>query len=237
MLVVDDTVAGFANVDVFPHSDILLTSLTKSFSGLADVMGGSVVLNPLSPHYETLAPLFKSTFRNDFFAADAEVLLANSHGFLERTRTLNRNAEAMANFLHMAKGLPNSPVVDVQYPSLLPTKVNYDAVKRPATDELPDPGYGCLLTVNFESVETATAFYDRCGFYPSPHLGGHVTIVFAYNMMVFSKKPAECAEMRALGVKEEGVRISAGLEKEEDLIDTLRDALDAAIEVKKSRAS
>ncbi|KAH6898562.1 pyridoxal phosphate-dependent transferase [Thelonectria olida] len=237
VLIVDDTVAGFANVDVFPHSDILLTSLTKSFSGKADVMGGSIVLNQMSPHYEALAPLFKSTFHNELFAVDAEVLLSNSHGFLERTRILNRNAEAMANFLHDAKSLPNSPVVDVQYPSLLPTKPNYDAVKRPATSDLPDPGYGCLLTVNFDSVDTAIAFYDRCGFYPSPHLGGHVTLVFAYNMTVFSKKPAECAEMRELGVKEEGVRLSAGLEKEEDLIDTLKDALDAAIQVKKNMAS
>ncbi|KAI5466109.1 pyridoxal phosphate-dependent transferase [Mariannaea sp. PMI_226] len=232
VLVVDDTVAGFANVDVFAQGDILLTSLTKSFNGQADALGGSIVLNPLSPHYDGLAAIFKATYRNELFASEAAVLLANSHDFIQRTAVLNRNAEAMANFLQGAKSIPNSPIINVQYPSLLPSKPNYDAIKRPATPELPNPGYGCLLTVEFDCVESAIAFYDRCGFYPSPHLGGHVSLVFPYNMLVFTKKPAEAAYMRELGVKEESVRISSGLEKEEDLIDTLKDALDAAIKTK-----
>ncbi len=39
-IVVDDTVGNFANVDVLPYADILVTSLSKIFSGYADVMGG-----------------------------------------------------------------------------------------------------------------------------------------------------------------------------------------------------
>ena len=39
-LVVDDSVGSFANVDVFEVADVLLTSLTKSFSGYSNVMGG-----------------------------------------------------------------------------------------------------------------------------------------------------------------------------------------------------
>ncbi|KAM0342763.1 hypothetical protein ACHAPU_009255 [Fusarium lateritium] len=227
-LIVDDTISGFANIDVLSHSDLLLSSLTKSFSGYANVMGGSIVLNSLSPHYQTLQPLFKESHHNELFAADAEVLLSNSKDFLERTKILNRNALAMANFLHQAISLPNSPVVNVQYPSLLSSKVKYDALLRRGTPELPEPGYGCLLTVEFTNVEAATAFYDKAGFYPSPHLGGHVTIMFAYNMVVFGKKPEEKAYMHELGVREASVRISAGLEHEEDLIDTLEDALQAA---------
>ncbi|KAK7414319.1 hypothetical protein QQX98_006836 [Neonectria punicea] len=237
VVVVDDTVSGFANVDVLAQSDILVTSLTKSFSGQANVMGGSVVLNPLSPHYAALVPLVKSKHHNELFASDAAVLLANSHDFLQRTRILNRNAAAIAAFLHDVRSLPDSPIAKVQYPTLLPTKPKYDAVMRPCTPELPDPGYGCLLTVEFDCLEATVAFYDRCGFYPSPHLGGYVTLVFAYNMAVFSKRPEERDHMRELGVKEEGLRISAGLESEEDLIDTLRDALDAAIQAKKDIAS
>ncbi|WAO83806.1 Hypothetical protein NCS54_00100600 [Fusarium falciforme] len=233
VLIVDDTVSGFANVDVLPQSDFLLTSLTKSFSGQSNVMGGSIVLNPLSPKYDVLKPLFKETHHNELFASDAEVLLSNSHDFLERTKILNRNAFAMAKFLHDAKEAPDSPIINVQYPGLLPSKPEYDAVMRRGTPELPEPGYGCLLTVEFSDVECAMAFYHRCGFYPSPHLGGHVTIMFAYNMTVFGKKVEEREYMRGLGVKEESVRISAGLEDEGDLIDTVRDALEAAIEAKR----
>ena len=39
-IVVDDTIGSFANVDLMHVADIIVTSLTKSFSGFADVMGG-----------------------------------------------------------------------------------------------------------------------------------------------------------------------------------------------------
>lgn len=39
-IVVDDTIGSFANVDLIQVADIIVTSLTKSFSGFADVMGG-----------------------------------------------------------------------------------------------------------------------------------------------------------------------------------------------------
>ena len=39
-VIVDDTIGSFANVDVMGVADIIITSLTKSFSGYADVMAG-----------------------------------------------------------------------------------------------------------------------------------------------------------------------------------------------------
>lgn len=233
ILIVDDTVAGFGNVDIFGYTDILLTSLTKSFSGYANVMGGSIVLNPLSPHYDNLAAKFTSTHKNELFAADAQVLLSNSQDFLARTRKLNRNTAAVAAFFHRYVADPDSPVAKVHYPTQLPSKPNYDSMMRRSTPDLPEPGYGCLLTVDFESVATTKAFYDRCGFYPSPHLGAHVTLVIAYAMMAYGKDPADAAHFRAAGVKEESLRFSVGLEDVEDLIDTIKDALDIAAEAKK----
>lgn len=40
IVVCDDTLASFANVDLCPYVDVLVTSLTKIFSGAANVMGG-----------------------------------------------------------------------------------------------------------------------------------------------------------------------------------------------------
>lgn len=39
-IIVDDTVGSFARVDVLPYVDILVSSLTKVFSGKSNVMGG-----------------------------------------------------------------------------------------------------------------------------------------------------------------------------------------------------
>jgi cystathionine gamma-synthase len=40
MVVVDDTIGNFANVEVLPYADIVVSGLTKLFSGDANVMGG-----------------------------------------------------------------------------------------------------------------------------------------------------------------------------------------------------
>lgn len=39
-IIVDDSIGNFKRVDVFPYVDILVTSLTKVFSGKSNVMGG-----------------------------------------------------------------------------------------------------------------------------------------------------------------------------------------------------
>ena len=44
LIVIDDTVGNFVNVDVLPFVDIVASSLTKIFSGCANAMGGRYVV-------------------------------------------------------------------------------------------------------------------------------------------------------------------------------------------------
>jgi cystathionine gamma-synthase len=44
ILVVDDTIGTLSNVNVLPYVDIVVSSLSKIFSGDANVMGGRYVL-------------------------------------------------------------------------------------------------------------------------------------------------------------------------------------------------
>ena len=74
----DDTIGSFCNVDVMGVADILVTSLTKSFSGYANVVGASAVLNPSLPRYSELKALFDESYANDMYNGDAEVLEKNS---------------------------------------------------------------------------------------------------------------------------------------------------------------
>ncbi|KAF9879307.1 cystathionine gamma-synthase [Colletotrichum karsti] len=236
VFIIDDTVGSFANIDVLAHSDILISSLTKSFSGYANVMGGSVVLNPLSPHYGALSPLWTSTFHNELYTGDADVLLSNSEDYLARTAILNRNAAAMTSHLESLTKDPSSPVTRVLYPPLLPDYPLYKRFLRRSTPELEEPGAGCLFSVDFESLETARAFYNRLAFYPGPHLGAHRTLSFCYNTLAFGKDADEAAYHRTHGILEESVRISAGLEDVQDLLDTLDDALAVANAAKEESA-
>ena len=44
-IIVDETIASFANVNVLPYADVVVSSLTKVFSGDANVMGGRCVVS------------------------------------------------------------------------------------------------------------------------------------------------------------------------------------------------
>lgn len=234
VLVVDDTLSGFGNIDVLPWCDVLMTSLTKSFSGQANVMGGSIVLNPQGQHYTQLKSLITEKHRNEYFAADAEVMLSNSKDFFSRTMVLNHNANAAATFLQSKiDSDPDCVLTKVRYPSVMPSKHLYDDLMRSPTEEIPRPGYGCLMNLEFEDFDAAIAFHDNCGFYGSPHLGAHVTIQFAYSMVVFGKNPDERAYFSDAGSKEESVRVSVGLEKTNDILETLEFALEKAKALKK----
>jgi cystathionine gamma-synthase len=47
IIIMDETIGTFVNVNVLPYVDIIVTSLSKLFSGKADVMGGRCALIPL----------------------------------------------------------------------------------------------------------------------------------------------------------------------------------------------
>ena len=53
-LIVDETLGTYVNVDLRPLADVLITSLTKYFTGAGDVLAGAAVLNPASPWFEAL---------------------------------------------------------------------------------------------------------------------------------------------------------------------------------------
>lgn len=48
-VVIDETVGNFLNVNVLPYADIVVSSLTKVFSGDSNVMGGRCVRNSDQP--------------------------------------------------------------------------------------------------------------------------------------------------------------------------------------------
>lgn len=236
-LVVDETISSFASVDVLPVADLVISSLTKSFSGYANVMGGSVVVNPISPHYAELKPLFDATFHNELFIGDAETLLSNSADYFARTTILNRNAVVLAEYLATAAADKNSSVTGVHFPTTSDTRANYEPFMRPkkaaaAGEEDSDfaPGYGCLLSIDFTSIDTTKAFYDNLQIHSSPHLGAHRTLALIYNAVIYGKTPEEATYHASYGLKPEQIRISVGLEDEEEILAAVKAALAKADE-------
>ncbi|KAI8635485.1 pyridoxal phosphate-dependent transferase [Xylariaceae sp. FL1651] len=223
-LVVDDTCASFANIDLLAAADAVVTSLTKAFSGYADVMAGSIVLNPNRARaYAALKPALSSRFRNELFAADAAHLLSNSNDYLARCVVHNRNAAALASYFHSLAQDATVPVTRVWYPPYSPGSNYLGPFMRKPTGDFPAPGYGCLLSVEFETVEHAAAYYDSLNFFHGPHLGAHLTIASPYNMMVYGKEHPEV--YATYGLKPQQIRITVGLEDQEVLLGRCAEAL------------
>ncbi|KAI3322046.1 cystathionine gamma-synthase [Xylariaceae sp. AK1471] len=223
-LVVDDTCASFANIDLLAAADAVVTSLTKAFSGYADVMAGSVVLNPNSASaYPALKQAVSSRFHNELFEADAAHLLSNSEDYLARCMIHNRNANALAFYFRFLAQDSISPVTRVWYPPYSPGSDHLKAFMRKPTADFLALGAGCLLSVEFETVEQAAAFYDALNFFQGPHLGAHLTLAIPYNTIVYGKDHPEVHA--AYGLKQQQVRIAVGLEDQNVLLRRCAEAL------------
>ncbi|KAI1166821.1 cystathionine gamma-synthase [Nemania serpens] len=223
-LVADDTCASFANIDLLGAADVVVTSLTKAFSGYADVMAGSFVLNPnIERAYPALKQVVLSQFHNELFDVNAAHLLSNNDDYFARCAIHNRNAAALASYFHSLALDPASPVTRVWHPPYSPGSGHLGEFLRKPTAEYPAPGYGCLLSVEFETVERAAAFYDAVNLFQGPHLGAHLTMSMPYNFMVYGKADPELHA--AYGLKPQQIRISVGLEDQAVLLGRCAEAL------------
>lgn len=103
-IVVDETIGNFLNVNVLPYADVVVSSLTKIFSGDSNVMGGAAILNPQGPYYKILKqalelPADEGGYEDNHFEEDSIFLERNSRDFVERIKRVNVNAEALCDLL------------------------------------------------------------------------------------------------------------------------------------------
>lgn len=213
-VVVDETVGNFINIDVLPYADIVVSSLTKIFSGDSNVMGGSAILNPRGKMYESLRKVLDKEYEDNYWAEDAVFMERNSRDFVSRIGRVNSNAEIMASTLQAD---PN--VKAVYWPKCVPSRPNYDACRNP------NGGYGGLLSVTFHQTKQAVAFFDALEVQKGPSLGTNFTISCPYTVL------AHYLEMdwtASWGVEPDLVRVSVGLEDPSDVEGIFKRALEAA---------
>lgn len=98
-VVVDESVGNFINVNVLPYADVVVSSLTKVFSGDSNVMGGSAVLNPHGQYYEKLRSEFDKEYEDNYWAEDAVFLERNSRDFVSRIERINKSTDALTSLL------------------------------------------------------------------------------------------------------------------------------------------
>jgi cystathionine gamma-synthase len=213
-VMVDETIGNFINVHVLPYADVVVSSLTKIFSGECNVMGGSAILNPRGRYYQALKKVAEAEFEDNYWAEDVIFMERNSRHFVSRIERINDNAELICDIL---RGHPL--IKDIYYPKYNASKPCYDACRTP------DGGYGGLLSFTFHNTAQAIAFFDRIETAKGPSLGTNFTLTSPYVILAHFLELDWAAQF---GVPADLIRISVGLEDAEDLKSTFAVALEAA---------
>lgn len=211
LLIIDDTVGTFANIDLIPYVDMVVTSLTKYFSGVGDVLAGSMIISAASPHVKVLRAWAAADYEDVLYADDAVVLEHNSRDFSARMRTINQTAHTLAWYLHA-----HPKVAEVFYPEYT-GRALYDEQKRTGG------GYGGLLSITLKDPRKAPAVYDTLNITKGPSLGTSYTLVCPYTLLAHYRELDFAA---ASGVTADLIRISVGCENPQDLIAIFATALE-----------
>ncbi|KAL4792078.1 cystathionine gamma-synthase [Aspergillus venezuelensis] len=198
-VVVDETIGNPVNVHVLPYADVVVSSLTKIFSGDC---------NP------QLKEAFETKYEDAYWPEDIIFMERNSRDFIARIRKINDNAEAICRILQA------HPLIrEVYYPKYNPTAQFYEACRTP------NGGYGGLLSFTFHKTEAAVAFFDAIETAKGPSLGTNFTLVSPYVLLAHFYELDWAA---GFGVSGDLIRVSVGLEDEQELKKRFLEALRAA---------
>lgn len=213
VVIIDETVGNYININVLSYADVVVSSLTKIFSGDSNVMGGSLVLNHSRHLYSQLQRVLDQQYEDNYWAEDAVFMERNSRDFVSRIERINVNAETIAEALQTSQH-----VKDVYYPKLNPSRHYYDACRTA------NGGYGGLLSVTFHDKQHAQIFFDNLKIQKGPSLGTNFSLACPFVLLAHY---AELDWVQKFGVDPYLVRISVGLEDSEHLRQICSHALGA----------
>ncbi|KAL3478455.1 pyridoxal phosphate-dependent transferase [Aspergillus californicus] len=208
----DETMGNFINIDVLPYVDVVMSSLTKMFSGAADVMGGSLVLNPGSRYYKTIRSAVEKYHEDIYFPRDLSVLRKNSADVRERVQRSNETTLAILDLF------TSHPAIEqTWFPSLVHSAACYEKLKRK------NGGYGNTIIVIFLEAVDAARFYNSLGCYKAASFGTNFTMAVPYGELTYSTWDLE--RCRKYGVPKHMIRMNIGLEDERLVRQWITDAL------------
>ncbi len=212
MLIVDNTFATpLHQKPLHRGADLVVHSATKCLGGHNDLMAGAVAGS--KEDYEKLW-FTRQAIGTTLSAYSASLLERGLKTFRLRSEKISHNGQAMAEFL---AGHPK--ISNLRYPGL-PSDPGHEIARRQMTD-----GYGGMLAFDVgETIDDAKEFIDRLKvIYHAVSLGATESLICIPYLTTMLYLPEE---MRTtFGVSLNTVRLSAGIEDTDELIDDLRRAL------------
>jgi len=214
VVVVDNTFATpYFQQPLALGAQIVVHSTTKYIGGHSDVVGGIAITDDESLYDEIR---FQQNAAGGVPGPhDAWLTMRGAKTLALRMREHAANAQIVAEFL-----AARDDVARVHYPGL-PSHPQYALAKRQMS------GFGGMLSFELEGPpERALEFASRLRYFSlAESLGGVESLICHPGRMTHGSIPKEDRERRGIG---EGLlRLSVGIEDPADLLDDLRDALEA----------
>ncbi len=214
VLIADPTLASPRAVDVLPHCDVVVNSLTKFAGNQGDVMAGAAVFNPASswaaslraPVAANLAPLY---------SRDLARLAAQIDGYASLVDKASATAAWLVKFLER-----HPAVKSVHYPGEAKSRANYNRLSRKPER------FGSVFS--FVPRGDLARFYDRVKIVKGPSFGVNFTLLCPFMYLAHYDLVSTAsgrAKLASLGLDPSLVRVSVGLEPYEDIEAAFRDAL------------
>ena len=213
--IADNTFMSPALQRPFEHGvDIVMHSTTKYLNGHSDVVGGCVVTRH-KEHAERVAYIVNAlgVACSPF---DAWLVLRGIKTLGPRMEAHQRGAMALARMLEK-----HARVERVYYPGL-------ESHPQHALAKRQQDGFGAMLSFDVrggraQSEKILTSFKL---FYLAESLGGVESLVSYPETMSHASMTAQAR--RTAGISEKTIRVSVGIEDAHDLVDDMRQALEAA---------
>ncbi len=213
LLVVDNTFATpFFQKPLLLGADIVVHSTTKYINGHSDVIGGIVITN--DAHLNQSISMYQKSIGAIPGPFDAWLTLRGVKTLAIRMRQHEENAWAVATFLK-----DHQKVEAIFFPGF-DTHPNHHIAKKQMT------GFGGLVSFKLKGgyAEVKTFFEKLKIFHLADSLGGVESLVNYSTKMTHESFPVHLKQK--LGISENLIRISTGIEDKEDLIADLKQALE-----------
>jgi len=215
-LLVDPSIAALHNLDVLPHADIVVTSLTKYAASEGDLTAGLAAVNPAGPDAADLRCRLAAAIE-PLYARDASRLA------LEIGDTESVLAKIHARTPRVVAFLEKHPAVHHVYWALQATsRDNFLRLAR-----TPD-ATGGMITFTLREPGSLTKFYDRLRLPKGPSFGMKTTLICPFMYLAhydLISSPAGLAELAASKLDPDLLRLCIGTEPVEEIISALAEAL------------
>lgn len=208
--VVDNTFASPINQNPIDFGiDVVLHSGTKYLSGHSDLSCGAVVTSQAIKDTITKTALNLGGNLNPW---DCYILERSLKTLAVRVKEQNRNALKLAEFLYT-----QSEVKKVNYPGLK-DHPGHEIAKAQMTE-----GFGGMLSFELDPKLDAEKFLSKLDLIaPAYSLGGVETLICQPSKTSHAKMPED--ERLKLGITDNLLRVSVGIESIEDIKDDLKQA-------------